>query len=130
MQFRRHDRQCCHKENVNRNYFLFGKRVATNRNKSYEQFNDSLTEYRKTATEEEVSQLIVKEHKPIYKNRERAMPGSLFECKGKIYVLKGTDGNHLTNGVKVPNYYIDINGNRHLYNKCNILYNNEGIVFV
>ena len=130
MQFRRHDRQCCHKENVNRNYFLFGKRVATNRNKSCEQFNNSLAEYRETATEEEISQLIIKEHKPIYKNRERAMPGSLFEHNDKVYVLKGTSGSYATKNGRQPQYYIDINNNKHSYNKCKILKNNGGIICI
>ncbi len=34
-QFRRHDRQACHKENVNRRYMLDGKVVATNRHKAF-----------------------------------------------------------------------------------------------
>ena len=122
--------KCCHKENVNRVYLLDNKKVATNRNKACEQLDNSLAEYRKTGTEDEISQLIVKEHKPIYKNRKRAMPGSLFEYDSKVYVLKGTDGSHISKGMKIPNYYVDISGNKYLYSKCKILKRNGGIVFI
>ena len=130
LQFRRHDRQCCHKENVNRVYLLDNKKVAANRNKTFEQFDNSLTEYRETATEDEISNLVVKEHKPIYKNRKRAMPGSLFEYDGKAYVLKGTDGSYATKNGRKPQYYVDVNGFKHSYIKCKILKNNTGILFV
>ena len=58
------------------------------------------------------------------------MPGSLFEHNDKVYVLKGTDRSRATKNGRQPRYYIDINGNRHLYNKCKVIKNNGGIIYV
>lgn len=44
-QFRRHDRQACEREMLNRNYILDGKIVAQNRHKAVGQAADSLEEY-------------------------------------------------------------------------------------
>ena len=44
-QFRRHDRQACKREMLNRNYVLDGKIVARNRHKTFGQKDDSPEEY-------------------------------------------------------------------------------------
>ena len=133
-QFRRHDRQCCHKQMVNRNYYLENKLVATNRHKAIEQKSDSLEEFRvklnELYTSIEVSRILsklkVKEHHPQYKDRERMMPGSMFLYNGKPYVLHHSDGRH--NGL--PDYYIDTDGNKHRANRCIFIKNNTGIVWL
>ena len=58
------------------------------------------------------------------------MPGSLFEHNDKVYVLKDTFGSYATKNGRQPQYYIDINNNKHLYNKCKILKRNEGIICI
>lgn len=125
-QFRRHDRQVCHKQNINRVYLLNGKKIAVNRHRAFEQKELALDEILKTLSKAEISQLKVKEHRPINKNRKRSLPGSKFICNDNVYVLKGSDGSY--NGH--PNYYIDINGNKHLYNKCKIIKQNGGLIYV
>ena len=91
-QFRRHDRQACHQENMKRVYYLDGKKVATNRHKACEQTETSLEEFRATHTEQELSRLTVKEHHATYKDMNRPMPGSMFRHNGKVYVLQGSQG--------------------------------------
>lgn len=133
-QFRRHDRQSCHKENMKRKYYLDGKLVAINRHKAYEQTEIALDEYLAEIGYREgvgkafwvLRSLTVKEHKPIMKDMSRSLPGSLFRDGNKVYVLQGYHGKR--NG-KV-NYFIDTNGNRHLANKCMIIQNNTGLRFV
>lgn len=132
-QFRRHDRQSCHQENLKRKYYLDGKLVATNRHKAYEQNEIALDEYLTEIGYREgvgkafrvLRSLTVKEHKPIMKDMSRSLPGSLFRDNDKIYVLQGYKGKH--NG-KVD-YYIDTNGNLHLANRCMIIQNNTGLRF-
>ena len=125
-QFRRHDRQACHKANIDRKYVdAYGKVVAVNRNKAMEQKTDSLTEYRKTHSMAEVSQLSVKEHAPQFKDRNRPMPGSLAVGNEKVFVLTASDGRH--NGA--VDYYVDEHGEKHIARKCRILTNNNGLQF-
>lgn len=126
-QFRRHDRQACHKANFNRSYYSNGKLVATNRHKAIEQKSDSLEEYRAIHGEKAVSQLTIKPHKPAYKDINRVMPGSLFmDNKGNIFTLLHSEGKH--NGV--TDYFVDMQGIKHLAKKCILLQKNQGIVFV
>ena len=125
-QFRRHDRQACHKVNMTRRYLdTSGKVIAENRNKAMEQKSDSLTEYRANHSEQEVSKLKVKPHVPQYKNMERPMPGSLVSHNGKVFVLTASTGKH--NGL--VDYCIDEHGEKHNARKCKILTNNSGLRF-
>ena len=123
MQFRRHDRQVCHKENIKRVYLLDGKAVATNRHKATEQKDDSLEEFRKTHSQQEVSALTVKEHKPAYKDMRRSMPGGVFLCNGKLHTLQGSTGRY----KGMPYYYIDTDGSRSHAQECIFLQRNCGL---
>ena len=125
-QFRRHDRQACHKANIDRKYInTDGKVVAVNRNKAIEQKTDSLTEYRETHSMAEVSQLSVKEHAPQFKDMNRPMPGSLALHNGNVFVLTASTGK--TNGH--VNYYVDAHGEMRSARKSKILMNNTGLQF-
>ena len=134
VQFRRHDRQACHQQMLNRKYKLDGKVVATNRHKATEQKNDSLAEYRTKLLEDHspaevqriISRLQPQGHKPTYKEMNRPMPGSVFVCEGKVAVMQRSQGRN--NGF--PNYYFDAEGNRYNANKCKFIQNNKGICFV
>ena len=123
-QFRRHDRQACHKSNIERKYIdTSGKVVAFNRNKAMGQKTDSLVEYRANHSEAEISQLLVKAHFPQYKDMGRPMPGSLVLHNEKTFVLTASDGRH--NGF--VDYYIDEHGVKHSARKSKILTNNTGL---
>lgn len=141
MQFRRQDRQCCHQEMTDRKYYLDGKLVATNRHKRMEQKTDSLEEYRKTHTAQEISRLKVKPHPPIYKDRKRVMPGTVMlyteklskaqsgegvKPRKKRFVMQRSDGKH---GGK-PDYYVSTAGERFPAGRCKVATKNKGIVFV
>ena len=123
MQFRRHDRQVCHKENIKRVYLLDGKAVATNRHKAIEQKDDSLKEFRKTHTQQEVSALTVKGHKPIYKEIQRFMPGGVFLFNGKVHTLQGSQGRY----KGMPKYYIGADGEKNHAKRCIFLQQNCGL---
>lgn len=132
-QFRRHDRQACHQQMLNRKYRLHGKVVATNRHKTIAQNDDSLEEYRKALTEtvsckyaeQVISKLIVLEHPARYKDMNRPLPGSIFVCGNKIAVMKSSHGR--SNGH--PDYFFDTNGERYRATKCNFIQHNTGIRF-
>ena len=126
-QFRRHDRQACHKANITRKYYdTDGKLVASNRHKAMEQKDDSLEEYRAAHGEDAVSQLTVKPHLPAYKEVNRIMPGSLLVGnKGNTFTLLRSDGKH--NGI--ADYFVDTQDKKHLAKKCILLQKNQGIVF-
>ena len=133
-QYRRHDRACIHKANCSRKYYLDDKLVATNRHKAMEQKDGSLEEYRDNLIthlgQEEatriISRLIVKEHKPAYKNPYRIMPGALMMAEGRLFTLKGTSGSH--NGI--PDGYSSEQGNKFSRKKCQLIKYNTGLVFV
>lgn len=123
-QFRRHDRRACHKAMLNRNYYLDSKLVATNRHKAIEQKTNSLEEYVNNGGD--VTNLTVKEHKPIYKRLNRWMPGSIVDFNGIADVLQRSDGfqkGHV-------DYYISVNGIKTRYKMSNILSKNNGLVFL
>lgn len=132
-QFRRHDRQACHQQMLNRKYRLHGKIVATNRHKAMEQKNDSLEEYRKALTEtvsdkyaeQVISKLVVLDHSARYKDMNRPLPGSIFVCGNKIAVMMRSDGRH----NNTPDYYLDTGGNRYRATKCKFIHHNTGIQF-
>ena len=122
-QFRRHDRQACHQANIKRVYLLDGKPVAVNRRKAIEQKDDSLEEFRRRHTQQEVSLLTVKAHKATYKDMQRPMPGSVFLFNGKIHSLLGSKGRN--NGM--PNYYMGTDGSRSNAKRCIFLHQNNGL---
>ena len=123
-QFRRHDRQVCNMENLNRVYCLNGQAIAVNRHKATEQTKNSLAEVRETLSEKELSSLTVKPHKPQYKNPKRHMPGSIYLFNGCRYVLKGNDGFHKGQ----PDYCVSSDGQKHPYKKCIFVNKNAGLV--
>ena len=133
MQFRRHDRQACHQQMLNRKYTQNGKVVAVNRHKAMEQKTDSLEEYRTKLLEEYtpketeriISKLVVPEHPARYKDMQRPMPGSVFMCGNSIATMQKSHGKR--NGK--TNYYFDTSGNRYLASKCKFIRNNTGIQF-
>ena len=140
-QYRRHDRQACHQEMVDRKYYLNDKVIAVNRHKRKEQFADSLEEYRKTHSEAEVSKLKVRPHPAAYKNMDRVMPGALMVYEPRIskkdkekgivahniiFIFKGSNGTH--DGK--PDYYISENGKRYSAGRCKALLQNRGLIFI
>ena len=126
MQFRRHDRQACIRQMVDRKYMLDGKVVATNRNKATEQKSDSLQEFRDANGDAIVSQLTVKPHPPQYKDMNRIMPGAIMNFDGTVGILQCSQGRY--NGM--PQYYNNTKGGRVLIKRCVLLTQNAGIVFI
>ena len=125
-QFRRHDRQACIRQMVDRKYILDGKVVATNRHKAIEQKSDSLEEFREAYGEAAVSQLTVRPHLPQYKDMTRIMPGAVMDFDGTIGVFQGSEGFH--NGKS--DYYKSTKGERVLTRRCALLAQNAGMVFI
>ena len=121
MQFRRHDRQACIRQMVDRKYMLDGKVVATNRHKAIEQKIDSLQEFREAYGDTVVSQLTVKPHQSQYKDMSRIMPGAVMVFDGKVGVMQSS---------MKPTYYNNTKGERILIKKCTLLAQNTGIVFI
>lgn len=136
LQFRRHDRQACHQERLNRKYVLDGKVVATNRHRAYEQSSISLDEYMATLKQRlgdkgaaaVISKLTVRKHPPQMKRMRRSLPGSLFvdSRDGGIYILQAYSGT--SNGK--PIYLVDVCGKKHLMSKCSFIQNNTGLRLV
>lgn len=126
-QFRRHDRQACHQENIDRKYADgTGRAVAVNRHKRTGQKHGSLEEYRQSHSDRDVSRLHARPHKPAMKRKNRIMPGAAMAEGKKVYVMQKSTGT--TNGR--PDYYVDTNGIRHSAGKSRLLKANEGLVFV
>ena len=125
-QFRRHDRQVCHQQRLDRKYYLNGRQVATNRHKAIEQKSDSLAEFREVYGDAAVSQLTVKPHPPKYKDMSRIMPGAMMNFGGTVGILQGADGFH--NGK--PDYYKSTKGAKVLTRRCALLAQNAGMVFI
>lgn len=125
-QFRRHDRQSCIRQMIDRKYILDGKVVATNRHKATEQKSDSLEEFRETYGDDVVSKLTVKPHPSQHKNMTRIMPGAVMDFDGAVGVFQGSSGRN--NGT--PNYYNSTKGARVLTKRCALLAKNVGMVFI
>ena len=123
-QFRRHDRQACHQERLDRKYILDGKTVAVNRHKAVGQKTDSLEEF--AAAGGCVNKLIVPAHKPVMKRMDRIMPGAVFTVKNERKVMFASQGTH--NGK--PNYYRCTDGTRGTLKNCKQIRENSGIVFI
>ena len=123
LQFRRHDRQACHQERLDRKYYLDNKLVATNRHKATEQKSDSLEEY--VSAGGSVDKLVVPKHPAVYKRKGRIMPGALFLVGKKVKVMVASQGTH--NGA--PKYYRFSDGTKATPKNCKPVHKNEGIVF-
>ena len=123
-QFRRHDRQACHQERLNRKYKLDGKIVAANRHKATDQRTDSLEEF--VAAGGCVDKLIVPVHTPVMKRMDRIMPGAVFMAGSKKKVMFASQGMH--NGK--PDYYCFVDGTKGKSRNCKQIRENSGIVFV
>ena len=117
-QFRRHDRQACEREMLNRNYALDGRTVARNRHKAFGQKEDSLEEYVKAGGR--TDELTVKHIRRAMKDMKRHYPGSQMVCAGHVRtVLKRAGGSYwFDDGIKVTIKGLNINRN------------NTGLVFV
>lgn len=131
--YRRHSRNAVHANNYNRGYYNENnEKLCVNRNKATEQKSNSLAEYRSTHTEQEVSKLKVKDHKPDYVLRKEYTQGSRFLYNGKEYTLNSYDGTHTrknkTTGEKerVPKYCISTSGEKLSYSKCCFVKHNGG----
>lgn len=67
-----------------------------------EQKTDSLEEYRAKHSEH-VARLKVTKGLPVYKRKNRIMPGSIFLVNGQELVLRGSHGNANSKGL--PAYF-------------------------
>ncbi len=123
LQFRRHDRQACHQERLDRKYYLDGKLVATNRHKATEQRSDSLEEY--VTAGGCIDRLTIPKHPALYKRKGRFMPGTLFLVGKEVKTMIASQG--ARNGV--PHYYRFSDSTKATPKNCKSIYKNEGIVF-
>ena len=123
-QFRRHDRQACKQEMLNRKYLLNGKVVAINRHKAMDQEEDSLEQYisKGGATE----RLTILPHPATYKQKDRIMPGAMMKVGNSYKIMKAAKGRH--NGK--PDYYEFTDGSKATPRNCVLVKNNVGIIFV
>ena len=118
-QFRRHDRQACQKEMINRNYLLKGRIVAQNRRKAFEQAKDSLEEF--VSKNGHTDELTIKCSPPVMKNMDRPMPGSRVFYNGKSRIFTGC----------VNHYYTFDDGSKTSgLKRIKKQQNNNGLVFV
>ena len=123
-QFRRHDRQACHQERLDRKYELNGKTVAVNRHKAIGQKADSLEEF--VIAGGCVDKLIVLAHRPVMKRMDRVMPGAVFTVENERKIMFASHGTH--NGK--PKYYRFTDGTRETPKKCKQIRENSGIMFI
>ena len=129
-QFRRQNRANIHSQRE-RVYKLNGVTVAKNRNKRFEQKDDSLKEWYQKQIEllgekqsrQLLSKLKVTESTRHYNTPNRIMPGTTFLYKGKRYILTG----QLTNGQ----YYRALGDTKTNYpaRDCKIISANNGLVY-
>ena len=120
-QFRRHDRQSCIRQMIDRKYILDGKVVATNRHKATEQKSDSLEEFREACGDDAVSKLTVKPHPSQHKNMTRIMPGAVMDFNGTVGVMQSSG---------VGSFYKSTKGHRATPRKSVLLAQNAGMVFI
>lgn len=120
-QFRRHDRQSCIRQMIDRKYILDDKVVATNRHKAIEQKSDSLEEFRKAYGDDAVSKLTVRPHPPQHKNMTRIMPGAVMNFNGTVGVMQSSI---------VGSFYKSTKGHRATPRKSVLLTKNAGLVFI
>lgn len=128
--FRRHDRAAINTHNYNREYYSGEKKVCTNRHKATEQKTDSLEEYRAKHTEQEISRLTVKKHKPEYKTKKEYSAGSVFKHNGKTYALQKYESTAANkDGSRRPQTCIDTQGNKHPFLKAKFILHNGGWMY-
>ena len=120
-QFRRHDRQSCIRQMIDRKYILDGKVVATNRHKATEQKSDSLEEFREACGDDAVSKLTVKPHPSQHKNMTRIMPGAVMDFNGTVGVMQSS---------VVGSFYKSTKGHGATPRKSILLAKNTGLVFI
>lgn len=120
-QFRRHDRQSCIRQMIDRKYILNGKIVAINRHKATEQKSDSLEEFREAYGDDAVSKLTVKPHSSQHKNMTRIMPGAVMDFNGTVGVMQSSI---------VGSFYKSTKGHRATPRKSILLAQNAGMVFI
>ena len=120
-QFRRHDRQSCIRQMIDRKYILDGKVVAINRHKAAEQKSDSLEEFREAYGDDAVSKLTVKPHPSQHKNMTRIMPGVVMDFNGTVGVMQSSG---------VGSFYKSTKGHRATPRKSVLLAQNAGMVFI
>ena len=130
-QFRRQNRAIINHQ-TERSYYLNAKKIATNRKPRFEQSGDALSDWYKKQIESYgleianklLSILKVKKSCRSYNTKNRLMPGTVFIYNGQRHILTGqlTGGKYLRayENTKI-NYPIS---------KCQIVRNNEGLVFV
>lgn len=117
-QFRRHDRQACKREMLNRNYVFDGKIIARNRHKAFGQKEDSLEEYVEAGGR--TDRLAVKHTRKAMKDMDRHYPGSQMAYDGHVRtILKRAEG-----------YYWFDDGTKVTVKRSDINRNNTGLVFV
>lgn len=130
-QFRRQNRAVINHQ-TERSYYLNKKKIATNRKPRFEQSGDALSDwymkqvkiYGKDCSDKMLSCLTVKKSSRSYNSKDRVMPGSVFVYNGQRHVMTGqlTGGKYLrAYGDTKTNYPIS---------KCQIIRNNEGLVFI
>ncbi len=151
-QFRRHDRKACKRHMLDRKYILKTKEVvdgkedvkevavAVNRHKAtrnipgsektVSQEEDSLEEYLKRPDAAKVGCLRVQEHKPIYQELDRILPGAKFVVDGKIKVMVASQGRQYTKQGSKPSYYRFSDGTKATPKQCKLLCQNTGLVFM
>ena len=120
-QFRRHDRQSCIRQMIDRKYILDGKVIATNRHKATEQKSNSLEEFREAYGDDAVSKLTVKPHPSQYKNMTRIMPGAVMDFNGTVGVMQSSI---------VGQFFKSTKGHKATPKKSVLLAQNAGIVFI
>ena len=130
-QFRRQNRAVINHQ-TERSYYLNKKKVATNRKPRFEQSGDALSDwytkqvniYGRNDSDKMLSCLTVKKSSRSYNSKDRIMPGAVFVYNGQRHVMTG----QLTGG-RYLRAYGDIKTN-YPVGKCQIIRNNEGLVFV
>lgn len=130
-QFRRQNRAIVNHQ-TERSYYFNKKKIAVNRKPRFEQSGDALSDwykkqvksYGKKEADRMLSVLTAKKSSRSYNANERLMPGTVFLYNGQRHVMSGqlTGGRYLREyGNTKTNYPIG---------KCQIMKNNEGLVFV
>ena len=131
-QYRRHDRSFINRLNIDRKYYLDDKLVATNRHKRGGQESPSLEEFRASLgsnAEQIISKLIVKEHKPMYNNKNRLPNGSLVMFDNDTYLVVRSCGKRKT-GSETYAVQKDEKRTNRILSKLKVIKQNTGIVFL
>ena len=120
-QFRRHDRQSCIRQMIDRKYLLDGKVVAANRHRAIEQKSDSLEEFREAYGDDAVSKLTVRPHPPQHKDMTRTLPGAVMDFDGRVGIMQSSI---------VGQFFKSTKGYKATPRKSVLLAKNTGLVFI